>query len=66
MFVEKPRCFSVAEGLDMLAAADRAGVQLVVEYMERYDPAYEELARTLDRASVRFVRITTLESPLEP
>jgi predicted dehydrogenase len=34
--------------------------------MKRYDPAYEELARTLDAGEVRFARVTTLESPLEP
>ena len=66
VFVEKPMCFSVAEGREMLAAAESASVRLMVGYMKRYDPAYEELARTLDRASVRFARITTLESPLEP
>ncbi len=66
IFVEKPMCFSVPEGLEMIAAADRAGVRLMVGYMKRYDPAYEELARTLDRGPVRFARVTTLESPLEP
>lgn len=66
VFVEKPMCFSVAEGLEMIAAADRAGVRLMVGYMKRYDPAYEELARTLDRTTVRFARVTTLESPFEP
>lgn len=66
VFVEKPMCFSVDEGREMITAADRAGVQLMVGYMKRYDPAYEELTRTLDRAAVRFARVTTLESPLEP
>jgi predicted dehydrogenase len=59
-------CFSVAEGREMIGAAERAGVCLMVGYMKRYDPAYEELSRILDRGSVRFARITTLESPLEP
>ena len=66
VFVEKPMCFSVVEGREMLAAAGRAGVHLMVGYMKRYDPAYEELARTLDRTAVRLARVTTLESPLEP
>jgi predicted dehydrogenase len=38
----------------------------MVGYMKRYDPAYVELAARLERGSVRFARITTLESPLEP
>jgi predicted dehydrogenase len=38
----------------------------MVGYMKRYDPAYEELAAKLDRGALRFARITTLESPLEP
>jgi predicted dehydrogenase len=66
VFVEKPMCFSVEEGRAMLAAAEDGDVRLMVGYMKRYDPAYEELARRLDRGSVRLARITTLESPLEP
>lgn len=66
VFVEKPMCISPAEGHEMIEACGRAGVCLMVGYMKRYDPAYEELAVRLDRGSVRFARITTLESPLEP
>jgi predicted dehydrogenase len=50
----------------MIAAAEHAGVVLMVGYMKRYDPSYEELQRTLDRDGVTFARITTLESPIEP
>lgn len=66
VFVEKPMCFSVDEGREMIAAADRAGVRLMVGYMKRYDPAYVELAARLDTDALRLARITTLESPLEP
>jgi predicted dehydrogenase len=66
VFVEKPMCFSVEEGRRMVAAAEQAGVRLMVGYMKRYDPAYEALAARLDRGSVRLARVTTLESPLEP
>lgn len=66
VFVEKPMCFSVEEGRAMLAAAEDAGVRLMVGYMKRYDPAYEDLDRRLEREAVRLVRVTTLESPLEP
>jgi predicted dehydrogenase len=67
VFVEKPMCISVAEGTEMLAAAERANVRLMVGTMKRYDPAYERLttvAPGLD--DLRLVRVTTLESPLEP
>jgi predicted dehydrogenase len=64
VFVEKPMCFAVEEGEAMIAAARAGGVVLMVGYMKRYDPAYEELQRALD--GVTFARITTLESPIEP
>src|SRR4051812_17586506 len=53
VFVEKPMCFSVNEGREMIAAAQANGVVLMVGYMKRYDPSYEELQRTLDRDAVR-------------
>ena len=67
VLVEKPMCFSVAEGQAMVDAAAAAGVTLMVAYNKRYDPAYLRLveeSRTLN--DLRLVRITTLESPLEP
>jgi predicted dehydrogenase len=67
VLVEKPMCFSVTEGQAMVDAADAAGVTLMVAYNKRYDPAYLRLveeSRTL--RDLRLVRITTLESPLEP
>jgi predicted dehydrogenase len=67
VLVEKPMCFSVAEGQAMIAAAERAKVTLMVGYNKRYDPAYlrlQEQAKGL--RDLRLVRITTLESPLQP
>ena len=67
VLVEKPMCFSVAEGAEMVDAAAAAGVTLMVAYNKRYDPAYLRLveeSRTL--RDLRLVQITTLESPLEP
>ncbi|HMJ38547.1 MAG TPA: Gfo/Idh/MocA family oxidoreductase [Verrucomicrobiae bacterium] len=67
VLVEKPMCFSVAEGRAMIEAADAAGVTLMVAYNKRYDPAYLRLleeSRTL--LDLRLIQITTLESPLEP
>jgi predicted dehydrogenase len=59
VFVEKPMCLNPSEGREMIDAAAAAGVVLMVGYMKRYDPAYEELARVLDRDAVRLARITT-------
>ena len=47
VLVEKPMCFSVAEGLEMKAAADAAGVTLMVAYPKRYDPAFDVSAMSL-------------------
>lgn len=66
VFVEKPMCFSVAEGEEMAAAAREGDVALMVGYMKRFDPSYEALQRMLDRDALTFARITTLESPIEP
>lgn len=67
VFVEKPMCLSPAEGRQMLDAAERAGVRLMVGTMKRYDPAYERLLELLPQVEdLRLVRVTTLESPFEP
>jgi len=65
--VEKPMCFSVSEGREMIAAAEAAGTVLMVGYNKRYDPAYSRLQEEMRSfADLRLVRITTLESPIEP
>jgi predicted dehydrogenase len=67
VLVEKPMCFSVAEGQAMVDAADAAGITLMVAYNKRYDPAYIRLVEeSRSLRDLRLVRITTLESPLEP
>jgi predicted dehydrogenase len=67
VFSEKPLCLSVAEGRDLDRQAKDAGVRLMVGYMKRYDPAYERLRDELPSlGELRHVRLTTLESPLEP
>jgi predicted dehydrogenase len=67
VFVEKPMCFSVAEGEAMIAATQSAGVTLMVGYNKRYDPAYARLLEETPRLrDLRLVQITTLESPLQP
>jgi predicted dehydrogenase len=65
--VEKPMCFSVAEGGAMIAAAEAAGTVLMVGYNKRYDPAYVRLQSEMRNfPDLRLLRITTLESPIEP
>ncbi|MGH7765398.1 MAG: Gfo/Idh/MocA family protein [Candidatus Dormibacteraceae bacterium] len=67
VLVEKPMCFSVAEGQAMVDAAAKAGVTLMVAYNKRYDPAYRRAVEEMGRMNdLRLARITTLESPLEP
>jgi predicted dehydrogenase len=67
VFVEKPMCLNVEEGVEMVDAAERAGVRLMVGTMKRYDPAYERLRERLPEAGeLRLIRVTTLESPFEP
>ena len=67
VLVEKPMCFSVAEGLEMKTAADAAGVTLMVAYPKRYDPAYERFHDVAVGVSEpRLMRVTTFESPFLP
>ena len=67
VLVEKPMCFSVAEGQEMIATAESTGKTLMVGYNKRYDPAYRRLLEEAPRLhDLRLVRITTLESPIPP
>jgi predicted dehydrogenase len=67
VFVEKPLALSPDEGAGMVAAAETAGVRLMVGTMKRYDPAYERLIELVDDVEdIRLVQSTTLESPLAP
>jgi predicted dehydrogenase len=67
VFVEKPMCFSSAGAAEMVAAAEQAGVTLMVGYPKRYEPAFQRFrdeAGQLEDA--RLLRVTTLESPFRP
>ena len=67
VLVEKPMCFSVAEGQAMVAAAEEAGVTLMVAYPKRYDPAYVRFREAVSELTTpRLVRVTTFESPFLP
>lgn len=57
VFVEKPLCFTPAEGRAIAAAAGRSGVRVMVGYMRRYDPALRTLLAGLDELGpIRLVR----------
>lgn len=65
VFTEKPMCFSVAEGRAMVAAAERAGVTLMVGYPKRYDPAFARFQKEAAQLTgTRLMRVTTFESPI--
>src|SRR5947209_13763832 len=66
VLVEKPMCFTLREADAMIAAAERAGVTLMVAYMKRYDPGYR-YARDIIRglSDVRYVQVNVLH-PAEP
>lgn len=61
VFVEKPMCFTPREADAMIAAAEAAGVQLMVGYMKAYDPTYrtarEFWQRMRQEDEVRFIRV---------
>jgi predicted dehydrogenase len=66
-FVEKPMALCSHSAEALVRAAEGSGVQLMVGMMKRYDPAYERLAALMPELDdVRLVRVTTLESPLDP
>jgi predicted dehydrogenase len=67
VFVEKPMCFSGAEGQAMVAAAEAAGVVLMTGYPKRYDPAFARMREeTAGLDGARLLRVTTFESPFRP
>jgi predicted dehydrogenase len=67
VFTEKPMSLSSIEGQAMVDAASAAGKHLMVGYMKRYDPAYVRLEDELaSRDDIRLIRVTTLESAIEP
>ena len=61
ILVEKPMCTNVAEAEAMVAAAEQAGVILMVAYMKRHEPAYQfAQARVREMADVRFIQVNHL------
>ena len=66
VFVEKPLCYTTREIDQIAEAVQSSGVQLMVGYMKRYDPAYrygQRIIRELE--DVRYVRVTVLHPASE-
>jgi UDP-N-acetylglucosamine 3-dehydrogenase len=52
LLIEKPIAFTVAEGLEIVAAAEHAGVKLMIGHIERFNPAVQELKMRLDKGEL--------------
>jgi predicted dehydrogenase len=58
VLVEKPMCLSPREAERIIEARDRSGCQVMVGYMRRFAPAFEEARRRLpDLGPVRYARV---------
>jgi D-xylose 1-dehydrogenase (NADP+, D-xylono-1,5-lactone-forming) len=52
ILTEKPMTLTAEEGRRMVAAADQAGVQLMVAYMTLFNPAYQMAQRLVDAGTL--------------
>jgi len=65
VMVEKPIASSVAEGRDIIEAARRAGVTLMVGHVERFNPAVETIKEALRNEDILSIAITRV-GPFPP
>jgi predicted dehydrogenase len=65
VLVEKPIASDVAEGQEIVAAARRAGVTLMVGHVERFNPAVEAIKQALRGESILSIGITRV-GPFPP
>jgi predicted dehydrogenase len=64
VLVEKPMASTLDEAEAMVAAAEGAGVVLMVAYMKRYDPGYQYGQRLMrEMKDVRLIRVHDLNGP---
>jgi predicted dehydrogenase len=67
VFVEKPICLRVSDGLELTTVARGSSVRVMAGYMKRHDPAFARFRDELDRTTdVRLVTFATMESPEAP
>lgn len=48
VLIEKPISFDISDGRQIIAAAEQAGVQLMIGHIERFNPAVQTLKKQLD------------------
>ncbi len=65
VLVEKPIASSVQEGRDIIAAARRAGVTLMVGHVERFNPAVEAIKNAIRGEKILSIAITRV-GPFPP
>jgi predicted dehydrogenase len=65
VMVEKPIASSVEEGRDIIDAARRAGVTLMVGHVERFNPAVEAIKEALKNEDILSIAITRV-GPFPP
>jgi UDP-N-acetylglucosamine 3-dehydrogenase len=65
LLVEKPIASTVEEGREIIAAARRAGVTLMVGHVERFNPAVESIRRALQGEDILSIAITRV-GPFPP
>ncbi len=65
LLVEKPIAPTVEEGRDIVAAAHRAGITLMVGHVERFNPAVESIKRAIKNQDILSIAITRV-GPFPP
>ena len=65
VLVEKPIATSVEEGRDIIAAARRAGVTLMVGHVERFNPAVQAIKQAIQGEDILSIAITRV-GPFPP
>jgi predicted dehydrogenase len=65
VMVEKPIASSVEEGRDIIAAARRAGVTLMIGHVERFNPAVEAIKEAIRGEDILSIAITRV-GPFPP
>src|SRR5215470_10259986 len=65
VMVEKPIASSVAEGRDIITAARRAGVTLMIGHVERFNPAVQAIKEAISGEDILSIAITRV-GPFPP
>jgi len=64
VLIEKPMCLNVREAEEIIAARDKAGVQVMVAYMRRFAPAFQEAVRLVrELPRINYARVRDIIGP---